>query len=199
MDFSRLNGHVVLLPHSTMETEMADATVNALIKAAEDRIAALKDEVAKWESFLRMSAEAQELLTAGTPTIGAPALSVQASGQTSASKASFLGGVASAHAPKVSSVEDRPRTRVTDNPRPAVIIPAAIKIMRERGRPMSRRDLHVALADAGLVVNGADPVKALGTILWRAKNQIIQIEGRGYWPHGDPVPPANHWMDGVLR
>lgn len=85
------------------------------------------------------------------------------------------------------------KTRVTDNPRPAVLIPAAVEILRERGHPMSRRELWDALADRGLVVKGADPIKALGTILWRASDKIVQIEGRGYWPKADRYEPGRYW------
>lgn len=87
------------------------------------------------------------------------------------------------------------RTRVSDNPKPAVLIPAAIEILRQRGHPMSRRQLHEALSERGLVVKGADPIKALGTILWRAGDQVTQIEGLGYWPKADRYEPAKYWGD----
>lgn len=84
------------------------------------------------------------------------------------------------------------RTRVTDNPKPAVLIPAAIEIIRENGKPLSRRALHEALASRGLIVKGSDPIKALGTILWRAPDEIVQLEGFGYWPKTDQYRPANY-------
>jgi hypothetical protein len=85
------------------------------------------------------------------------------------------------------------RTRVTDNPRPAVLIPVAVEILRKNGHPMSRRELWEALAGRGLLVKGADPIKALGTILWRAQDQIVQVEGFGYWPKADPYMPGKYW------
>lgn len=81
------------------------------------------------------------------------------------------------------------RTRVTDNPKPEVLIPAAKEILRANKRPMNRRQLHQALAARGLEVRGADPVKTLGTILWRARDQIKSIEGWGYWPKEDDFSP----------
>lgn len=95
------------------------------------------------------------------------------------------------------------KTRVTDNPKPAVLIPEAIEILRAKGRPMSRRELWDALADRGLVVKGADPTKALGTILWRANDKIVQVEGFGYWPRSDRYEPGRYWgensdLEGLL-
>lgn len=57
---------------------------------------------------------------------------------------------------------------------------------------MSRRDLHAELAKRGLLVKGTDPVKALGTMLWRAPDKFIQLEGRGYWNKGQPYPEGGY-------
>ena len=148
---------------------------------ARERIARLKLEIESLEEFLRVTGQARQLLE----------------GDVSSTNLSIIGF-------KPVSTEARafdntapegpesppPRTRVRDNPKPAVLIPAVEEILRERGRPMSRRELHEALSDRGLEVRGAEPTKTLGTILWRARDLISSIEGRGYWPKGDPVPPA---------
>lgn len=68
------------------------------------------------------------------------------------------------------------------NPPTDEIVAAAIQVLRHRGHPMSRRALHEALWERGVQVRGTDPVKTLGTILWRAGDRIIQLEGYGYWP-----------------
>jgi len=82
------------------------------------------------------------------------------------------------------------RSRVTDNPKPSDVVAAAAEVIREKGRPMSRRSIHKALAEQGIVVNGADPVKALGTMLWRSgKEVLVQIEGRGYGLKGVEYKP----------
>lgn len=78
-----------------------------------------------------------------------------------------------------------------ENPKLDVIVRNAIEIMRDTGRPMSRREVHTALAARGLEVKGAEPTKTLGTMLWRARDHIDSIDGRGYWPKGDPVPPVS--------
>ena len=73
------------------------------------------------------------------------------------------------------------RVRVSDNPKPATVVAAAVEVIRAAGRPMTRRKIHKALAARGLEVRGSDPIKALGTMLWRSgKGQLVQIEGRGY-------------------
>ena len=82
--------------------------------------------------------------------------------------------------------------RVTDNPKSSVVVAAAISILREGGHPLSRRQLHRALWDRGVEVNGGDPVKTLGTILWRAQDKLVQLEGFGYWPKGDAYQPAEY-------
>ena len=81
------------------------------------------------------------------------------------------------------------RTRVTDNPKPEAVVAAAVQVIRAAGRPMSRREIHKALAERDLEVRGADPIKALGTMLWRSgKDQLAQIEGRGYGLKGVDYP-----------
>jgi hypothetical protein len=85
--------------------------------------------------------------------------------------------------------EGAKRTRVTDNPKAEVLIPAVKEVLRANGKPMTRRQLHAALSRRGLEVRGTDPVKTLGTILWRANDQIKSIEGWGYWPMEDEFDP----------
>jgi hypothetical protein len=91
------------------------------------------------------------------------------------------------------------RSRVTDNPKPDVVVAEALKLIREVGRPMTRREIREGLAARGTVVNGADPVKALGTMLWRSgSDRLIQIEGRGYWPKDLPEPPQPDYTQMTL-
>jgi hypothetical protein len=94
--------------------------------------------------------------------------------------------------PPDSSIEEGTplKKRVTDNPKPADVVAAAAEVIRVVGRPLSRRQIHNALARRGVVVRGVDPIKALGTMLWRSGNGVLQqIEGRGYWLSGVAAPP----------
>ena len=74
------------------------------------------------------------------------------------------------------------------NPPNPVVVSGAINVLREAGRPMTRRELYLALKDRGVVVHGKDPVKTVGTILWRARDQLVSHEGRGYWPATEHLP-----------
>ncbi|WP_165191053.1 hypothetical protein [Caulobacter soli] len=86
-----------------------------------------------------------------------------------------------------------PRKRVVDNPKPMDVVSQVLLILIEREHPMSRRKLHEALKARGMVVNGADPVKTLGTMLWRSgQDFLVQLEGRGYWIKGEPYAPAGY-------
>jgi len=93
-------------------------------------------------------------------------------------------------APQLDATPAR-RGRVTGNPKPSDVVAAAADVIRTVGRPLTRRQIHNALARRGIVVRGADPIKALGTMLWRSGGDILQqIDGRGYWLQGEELPPA---------
>ncbi|RYF26981.1 MAG: hypothetical protein EOO23_08290 [Comamonadaceae bacterium] len=149
---------------------------------ARERIRVLKEEIEFLEDFLRNAAKAAALLGGGAvgPAIdyGRPQEAV--------------GEPVDSSAEEAHSSPPSKKTRVTDNPRPAVLIPAVIDILRQNGSPMSRRELHEALSARGLVVKGSDPIKALGTILWRAGDDLVQLEGFGYWPKSDQYRRANY-------
>jgi hypothetical protein len=86
------------------------------------------------------------------------------------------------------------RTRVTDNPKPAAVVKAAVALVREMQRPLTRREIHRGLEAMGLEVKGADPVKTLGTMLWRSgSEQLIQLEGLGYWLKDEDYEPAGYY------
>jgi hypothetical protein len=86
--------------------------------------------------------------------------------------------------------QEASQKRVSDNPKPEVVIPTVRQILIESGRPMSRSELHEALMQKGLEVRGVDPVKTLGTMLWRARDEIQAIKGEGYWPIDVPHPDS---------
>jgi hypothetical protein len=85
------------------------------------------------------------------------------------------------------------RVRVRDNPKPAAVVAAAVEVIRAHARPMTRRQVWEALKERGMVVNGTDPVKTLGTILWRSgSDQLTQLDGYGYWLKDQSYPPAGY-------
>ena len=85
------------------------------------------------------------------------------------------------------------RKRVVDNPKPGDVVAEAVIVLTKRKRPMSRRELHEALKERGMEVRGVDPVKTLGTILWRSgQEDLVQLQGYGYWIKGEPYAPADY-------
>ena len=66
--------------------------------------------------------------------------------------------------------------------KPSEIVEAAIKVIRDSGRPMTRSQLVKALEEEGMTIGGTDKSKNMGTILWRSK-KFENVEGEGYWPH----------------
>ena len=144
------------------------------VEAARRRIAELEEQIESLREFVATWERVSHLLSTPLKDLPAPPAGDSAPVDESA------------------AVAEKPRREKVVNPPPAVIIPAAVAILKARGHPMSRRELHRALADRGIVVRGADPVKALGTILWRARDQIIQLEGYGYWPRATPYSRAGY-------
>lgn len=156
-----------------------------MIAIARKRLEELEQEVETLRQFLESAKAAEAILNRNAPP---PAKAPQAKNESVDESADpIVTRIISGPLP-----EKPRRTRVTDNPKPAVLIPEAIKILRERGHPMSRRELHEALKERGLEVKGSDEIKALGTILWRAKKHIVQLEGYGYWPKDDEYAPAGY-------
>lgn len=161
--------------------------MNELDQKARERVAQLEQELEFWRNYLAMNAQAQALLS--TPVRDLP----------SREWAKESVGEPVDNMVLLSRAENARRTRVTDNPKPAVVVEAVLDILRNNGHPMSRRELHTTLGLRGLHVRGADPVKALGTMLWRAPEQLVQIEGYGYWPKDDPYPPAGYGLTRIER
>lgn len=58
----------------------------------------------------------------------------------------------------------------------------AREFMLERGTPMTRGELVEAFHMRGLPIGGVDPARNMGTIMWRLRDDFVNIEGHGYWP-----------------
>jgi len=155
--------------------------VNSPIDAAKKRLADIEAEAEKLRSFIALWRDLADLF-GDDPGDFAGALTVPSPTPDWATDQ-----IRSSESPVV-KIDPQRRTRIADNPRPEVLIPQVRKILLDRGTPMTRRELHSALAERGFLVRGTDPVKTLGTILWRAKDQIVGIDGHGYWPKNEPLP-----------
>jgi hypothetical protein len=161
--------------------------MDPILTAAEQRRDELRQELQKIEEFLvtyRSLARmvwADSLNIGGTQPPSTPA-------DTAVDKVVFE-AEREAAAPQAAPP---PRVRVTDNPKPALVAAAAVEVIREAGKPLTRRQIHRTLKERGMEIRGADPIKALGTMLWRSGAELLeQVEGKGYWVKGDPLP-AEH-------
>lgn len=76
------------------------------------------------------------------------------------------------------------------NPDREIVVEKALQIIRERGEPMSRRDLFEALKEQGIELRGKDPEMVLSTMLWRSQDRIERLIPFGYWPTGVEYAPA---------
>jgi hypothetical protein len=167
--------------------------VDPILAAAEARLVELNQELQKvrdfitgWHTFARL-AKLDSKNEAGT-------ISPQSSPVLSTGM--FADATQIGEAREAESPPDPParRPRVTNNPKPRVVVQAALELIREQGRPLTRREIRDGLAARGMVVNGADPVKALGTMLWRSgAEKLIQLDGMGYWPVDEPFTAGNYY------
>jgi hypothetical protein len=79
-------------------------------------------------------------------------------------------------------VQAKSYQRVMHRVRPKSLAPIVREILVERGRPMTRTQLTEALKARGLNMPSADEARYLGTVLWRHRDEFVNIDGEGYWP-----------------
>lgn len=157
-----------------------------VLQAAFDREAELMQELEKIQNFIKTYRVLALTITPG---------SANAAGteqDQSAPSPNPVDGAVSGPERKAQEADEAPpkRIRVRDNPKPEDVVLAAVDVIRAAGRPLSRRQIYDALKERGMEVRGVDAVKTLGTMLWRSgQGMLQQIEGYGYWPTGDTVPP----------
>lgn len=70
----------------------------------------------------------------------------------------------------------------------AAMMEEARRLILKENRPMKRGELVRQLEARGFKIAGTDKRKVFGTNVWRS-GKFDQIEGRGYWPKGVPLPP----------
>ena len=148
--------------------------MNNPVEAAKARLAAITEEAEKLRLFIAAYESVADILDVGHLL------------PMSASKAVDKSGDEAGSAP--------PKKPKAVNPPANVLIPAIVEILRARGHPLNRRGLYEALKLRGLEIQGTDPVKALGTILWRNQDKVVQLEGFGYWPRHMSYPRAKYFQ-----
>lgn len=90
-------------------------------------------------------------------------------------------------------VSESPRKRATGNPKPRDVVEEVKAILARRGHPMTRRQLLAELNVRGMVIQGRNPMKVLGTNLWRAGDELVSLEGHGYWFKDQQYHPAGYY------
>jgi hypothetical protein len=76
--------------------------------------------------------------------------------------------------------------------RPRSLAPMVREILLEQGRPMTRTQITEALRAKNITMPSPDEARYLGTILWRFRDEFINIEGEGYWPRDIPCQAVEY-------
>jgi hypothetical protein len=70
--------------------------------------------------------------------------------------------------------------------------PFVRSIILEYGRPMQQHEILKAFQNKGRHVGGANQLDNLKAKLWRARDQIINIGGSGFWPVDVECPEVSY-------
>ena len=84
------------------------------------------------------------------------------------------------------------KTKQPKNTDRLIVGDEALKIIRERGQPVSRSDLYKELTNRGMVILGKDNEMVLSTMLWRSRDRIVRLRTGGYWIADEDWPDANY-------
>jgi len=146
--------------------------MSSALENAKKRLAALRAEVARVERFIRDYEEFSERTEA--VQIGLREIPVENTPEGNVSP--------------VQPVDNSPPPG-RRKARPEEIAQIIERVIREVGRPMMRGELVEALERRDVWLPPQDKPRYLGTIIWRNKGTFVNIDGRGYWLRGEPVPP----------
>ncbi|WP_108658320.1 hypothetical protein [Acuticoccus kandeliae] len=68
--------------------------------------------------------------------------------------------------------------------------PIIRKVLIDHQQPMTRAELLNALSEGGNPIGGREPANNLGTMMWRMKDQFVNLKGYGYWLADMAYEPA---------
>jgi hypothetical protein len=71
---------------------------------------------------------------------------------------------------------------------PRRIVRAAKKALETAGHPLTRGELVERVEEMGYEIHSEDKPRYIGTLMWRNEEMFENIEGRGYWLKGVPLP-----------
>lgn len=66
------------------------------------------------------------------------------------------------------------------------------EILLDNGRPIEKDDLLKRIQARGLRIGGSNESETMKSKLWRAKAEIIRIQGAGYWPIDVPCSAVSY-------
>lgn len=89
------------------------------------------------------------------------------------------------------------KSKRPQNPNRELVAATVADLIRERGHPLSRRELFELLSQRGVIIQGKDPEMVLSTMLWRSRDQIVRLPKFGYWLKHEDYSDAGYWqLDG---
>ncbi|MBZ9674530.1 hypothetical protein [Mesorhizobium sp. ES1-1] len=92
--------------------------------------------------------------------------------------------------PIVTTIKSGKTERPTRNLPKARMSQVVTQILKDHKRPMTRTEIVDALELMGIPVAGVDRSKAIGTIMWRMRDEFVNLPGWGYWFKGEDYPKA---------
>lgn len=156
--------------------------MDEIVEYARHRREAIQEELQRIDHFLKLYDEfAAKYASEARPE---PTVNIQAATER---VTALIEPVLPLVDPEVVPEAPARRKRASGNPKPEEVIRVARMAMLAKGHPMTRRQVLDALQTQGITINGHDPIKVIGTTLWRSK-QFVQHEGFGYWPKDAPTP-----------
>ena len=61
-------------------------------------------------------------------------------------------------------------------------------ILRNAGSPLNSRQILSLMKLLNVPIGGSDELRNLTTKLWRARDEIVRLDNRTYWPRDLPIP-----------
>lgn len=144
---------------------------NALRRRSE-----LRQELERIETFLALCEEYANL----------PGRPVAFAGEADAPKLSLEGDLT------VTRSASAPEEKTQEAIAGMALVPYIRRTILDVGRPLSRGEVVNALAERAIQVGGQDPATNVGTIMWRAKADFVNLKPHGYWPRDVAYAPAGY-------
>lgn len=106
-------------------------------------------------------------------------------------------GVASTPSKQQVTVAGSPKRFERRRGNPDQIAALVESILMSHSRPMTRGELADEMERMGVPIPAKDKAKYVGTVLWRKRKHFQNLDGKGYWLKGIPLPnqSASFWFE----